>query len=238
MADLKQGTTIGGNEALHAGNFNTSNYPEFIGEKGQTGAQGPTGPQGQKGQTGAQGPAGPTGPTGPTGEAGRTGNVGPTGPTGPAGTAIGSASFGIIPQPYGGIATDIEFDPIIDSFGNPGWTYGPDLGFGTDVMYCTSGGFYLVSYTVTFRSNYANRSCFGLFAHLNNTGSGIAGSANVQYFRYSTYGQFSTVSATFVMDVEEGAQLRLRTSLLSGSFNHEVVTVSGAQNSIQFTKLT
>jgi hypothetical protein len=28
MADLKQGTTIGGNEALHTGNFNTSNYPK------------------------------------------------------------------------------------------------------------------------------------------------------------------------------------------------------------------
>jgi hypothetical protein len=143
-----------------------------------------------------------------------------------------------VAQPYGGAPVDIEFNAILDNFGSPGWTFGPDIGYGQDVMYCNTAGFYLISYSVTFRSNYANRSCFGLFAHLNNTGSGIHGSANVQYFRYSTYGQFSTVSATFLVDVEEGAELRLRTSLLSGSFNHEVVTVGGAENTITFTKLT
>mgnify|MGYP000844557272 CR=1 FL=1 len=83
MAKLKTGTTIGGNEALHTGNFDPNTYPQFIGPAGptgptgSTGAQGPTGPQGVKGDTGN------TGPTGPTGAASTV--AGPTGPTGPQG---------------------------------------------------------------------------------------------------------------------------------------------------------
>ena len=61
MADLKQGTTVGGNEVLHTGNFITANYPGF------------------KGSTGAQGAKGATGPTGATGPQGATGNTGATG---------------------------------------------------------------------------------------------------------------------------------------------------------------
>ena len=49
MADLKQGTTVGGNEVLHTGNFNVTNYSGF---KGAQGAQGPTGAQGGTGATG------------------------------------------------------------------------------------------------------------------------------------------------------------------------------------------
>ena len=34
MADLKQGTTVGGNEVLHTGNFTVANYPGFKGDTG------------------------------------------------------------------------------------------------------------------------------------------------------------------------------------------------------------
>ena len=34
MADLKQGTTVGGNEVLHTGNFNITNYSGFKGAQG------------------------------------------------------------------------------------------------------------------------------------------------------------------------------------------------------------
>ena len=53
MADLKQGTTVGGNEVLHTGNFITANYPGFKGATGAQGAKGATGPQGATGPKGA-----------------------------------------------------------------------------------------------------------------------------------------------------------------------------------------
>src|SRR6056300_1099724 len=91
MADLKQGTTVGGNEVLHTGNFKVSNYPGF---KGDTGAQGPTGPQGAQGPTGAQGPQGAQGTKGHTGAQGAKGNTGATGPVGPVGPQGGGGAQG------------------------------------------------------------------------------------------------------------------------------------------------
>jgi len=69
MADLRQGTTVGGNTVLTSGNFDPSNYP---GMQGAQGRQGPTGP------TGAQGRQGPTGPGGGSGPQGRQGPIGPS----------------------------------------------------------------------------------------------------------------------------------------------------------------
>ena len=105
MAKLKTGTTIGGNEALHTGNFNPSNYPQFIGATGATGPTGPqgatgsTGPSGTSGVNGGPGPTGPqgsTGPTGPAGTSGVNGGPGPTGPTGPTGSPGANGTSGQI----------------------------------------------------------------------------------------------------------------------------------------------
>ena len=119
MADLKQGTTIGGNEALHAGNFNTSNYPEFIGDKGQ---KGQTGAQGATGAGGAQGPTGPGGATGPkgqkgeigaTGAGGATGQKGQTGATGPTLSVSNNVNNRIITA-TGGASVNAESNLTFD----------------------------------------------------------------------------------------------------------------------------
>lgn len=99
LGDLKVtgNAKVNGGTVLHTNNFNTTDYPEFIGPTGPTGATGatgstgPTGPQGSTGATGSTGPTGPqgstgaTGSTGPTGPQGIQGKVGPTGATGSTG---------------------------------------------------------------------------------------------------------------------------------------------------------
>ena len=87
MADLKQGTTIGGNEALHTGNFNPTNFPAFVGPRGATGATGATGAQGPAGSNGTNGSNGAKGDKGDQGDRGAAGATGATGPQGPAGPA-------------------------------------------------------------------------------------------------------------------------------------------------------
>ena len=63
-------------------NFDTDNFPQFIGPTGPTGALGPTGSTGAIGPTGPQGLIGPTGPQGELGPTGPQGELGPTGPQG------------------------------------------------------------------------------------------------------------------------------------------------------------
>ena len=88
MADLRQGTTVGGNTVLTSGNFDPANYPGMQGAQGRQGPTGPgggTGPQGRQGPTGPGGGSGPQGRQGPTGPGGPGGNQGRQGPTGPGG---------------------------------------------------------------------------------------------------------------------------------------------------------
>jgi hypothetical protein len=65
--------------ALTEVNFNTENYPQFIGPTGPSGENGAVGPTGATGESGAIGPTGPSGEEGPVGP---TGSIGATGPTG------------------------------------------------------------------------------------------------------------------------------------------------------------
>ena len=106
MADLKQGTTVGGNEVLHAGNFNPANFLTMKGDVGGKGAPGAKGATGAKGAPGADsavegpkgapganstvaGPKGEVGAKGATGAKGAPGAKGATGAPGAASTVAG-----------------------------------------------------------------------------------------------------------------------------------------------------
>ena len=75
-------------------------------------------------------------------------------------------------------------------------------------------GLYMISYSVTFESGYANRSSFGLQVregHPLGGNSVLFGSNNVQYFRFNTYGQYSTVTTTFTVDLAAAQEFWLST---------------------------
>ena len=86
-------------------------------------------------------------------------------------------------------------------------------------------GIYLIAISATWKSNVAARSQWGHYvikvdSELGDMGT-MAGSANVQYMRWNTYGEYSSSSSTFAVRIgrtQEG--LRIRTKLASGTANH------------------
>lgn len=81
----------------------------------------------------------------------------------------------------------------------------------------TDVGYYQISYSIHIQSLYANRSTVGI--KMTGPNGNIPGSANHQYFRYSSYGSQNTLSATFYYSHEfpTPADLMLATYLIYGS---------------------
>jgi hypothetical protein len=81
-----------------------------------------------------------------------------------------------------------------------------------------------MEYQFTFKSNYANRSCFGIVPIETNTMMTFDEGQNVQYFRYNTYGEYSTISGTFIINPPVYGGMGFMTRLLSGSANHTIIS--------------
>ena len=98
----------------------------------------------------------------------------------------------------------------------------------------------MIHYSITFRSFYANRSVVGVLmkaGDVNGVNSAVYGSANVQYLRYNTYGQWSTVSSTFTVDLSANQSIWLETVLLNGSGPFQVTAVGGAPSTLTITRI-
>ena len=110
------------------------------------------------------------------------------------------------------------------------------MGYSQGNIYLDAGGLYEVSYSVTFRSNYANRSCFGLVGYSPIEGTYIRGSRNVQYFRYNSYGQYTTISGTFYWSAPDVAILQIHTELLSGAASHQTFDSTNTRSNMIYVK--
>lgn len=134
------------------------------GRTGATGATGRTGATGATGNTGATGPnaipgGGPTGPTGATGPAGsqgipgNNGNTGATGPTGSSNAVPGvfANAYTLLTQTSASGPWVIRLDTLSDATSD--FTLDPSGGLKITTGPATAGR-YLVSYDVSFNSNY------------------------------------------------------------------------------------
>ena len=110
------------------------------------------------------------------------------------------------------------------------------MGYNGGDIYIGSAGLYEVSYSVTFRSNYANRSSFGLVGYSPVEGTYIRGSRNVQYFRFNSYGEYATISGTFYWSGPAGGILQIRTELLSGSASHQTFDSTNTRSNMIYVK--
>ena len=114
----------------------------------------------------------------------------------------------------------------------------PDLsGYGFTT---TTSGVFMITYSITFESGYANRSSFGVQVRSGEprgANSAMLGSNNVQYFRHNAYGHRSTVTSTFVVDMGAGEKAWLSTILLDGSGPFTSIVVDGTPGIVTVTRL-
>lgn len=96
-------------------------------------------------------------------------------------------------------------------------------------------GTYLVSWNITWQSDYANRSTWGASALLD--GSAIQGGTDIQYLRYNTYGHKSTTATTFAVTATAGQMLSFQTFLHSGAANHRVTSTNGDGGAITIIRI-
>ena len=111
-----------------------------------------------------------------------------------------------------------------------------DTSLANNQITLTSGGQYLISWNINWQSLYANRSTFG--ASCTHSGTTIAGSTNLQYFRYNTYGHKSTTGCTFLYDATAGDRIQWETFLHAGSVNHKVTSTDGDPGAISIIRLS
>ena len=93
----------------------------------------------------------------------------------------------------------------------------------------TAAGTYKFDYAITLRSYYANRACVGFIAkkydRFGANPVSVKGSQNTQYFRYNTYGEYNTLTASFYVVASANEQVKLQFLIKSGAGNHR--TISG-----------
>jgi hypothetical protein len=82
----------------------------------------------------------------------------------------------------------------------------------------------MLTYAVTLKNNVAARNCVGFYLKGSGGGaSNVTGSAAYEYFRYNTYGEFSTLTCTTIFVGTYGNQFQLTSgNALDGSWNHTV----------------
>jgi len=105
---------------------------------------------------------------------------------------------------------------------------GTNVDISSNQITISATGTYLCTYSVTLKSNYANRSCVGFYLKQVTGGStNPIGSAAIQYFRQNTYGDFSTLSACFIFQASASSAYELTTSnALDGAWNHSTQSAS------------
>jgi hypothetical protein len=187
--------------------------PGTLGDTGPTGADGAAGAAGAAGETGPTGTAGVTGPTGDSGDTGPTGATGAAGVTGPRGAAGVNGDAGHT-GPTG--ATNLTqfggaFANPLNSFSTTSTVTIPLTGpnftsllqgmSGEEGVLCiTTGGQYLISYTVNVSSSPSGVFEFAV-STISNFPTNIAGSsqaADVENFN------LISVSNNFIQTLASG----------------------------------
>jgi hypothetical protein len=88
-------------------------------------------------------------------------------------------------------------------------------------------GHYEIRYQFTAKNNYANRCVVG--AQVTDSGNNtLLGSRNFDYLRYTTYGEYASIQATFYVDLDANATVFLKTAIRSGSLNYTLDSETGA----------
>ena len=178
------------------------------------GATGATGATGAKGNTGSQGGQGAKGNTGSQGAQGATG----------AATVYTPAIFSIAAN-QAFTATGAILTNVLNV------QSGTDISMSGGTITLATVGTYRMDYAITLRSYYANRACVGFVAkkydRFGSNAVNIKGSQNTQYFRFNSYGEYNTLTASFYV-VTTGAsdQVKLTFLIKSGAADHR--TISGS----------
>jgi hypothetical protein len=88
-------------------------------------------------------------------------------------------------------------------------------------------GHYEIRYQFTAKNNYADRCVVG--AQVTDSGNNtLLGSRNFDYLRYTTYGEYASIQATFYVDLDANATVFLKTAIRSGSLNYTIDSETGA----------
>lgn len=88
-------------------------------------------------------------------------------------------------------------------------------------------GYYEIRYQFVAKNNYADRCVVG--AQVTDSGNNtFLGSRSFEYLRYTTYGEYATIQATFYATIDSGATVFLKSAIRSGSLNYTLDSETGA----------
>ncbi len=116
---------------------------------------------------------------------------------------------------------------------------GDNITISSNTITVGATGAYLLTYAVTLKNNLAARNCVGFYLKgSGGSASNVDGSAAYEYFRYNTYGEFSSLTACVMFYATSGNQFQLTAgNALDGSWNHTVQS-AGVYRGLSITRLS
>jgi hypothetical protein len=176
------------------------------------------------------GPQGPNGEFGDKGQKGQTGATGPQGPSGTNGTGYDPCVCTVNSQTISAAQATIAITQT---------NAGDNITISSNTITVGATGTYLLTYAVTLQNNLAARNCVGFYVKgSGGSASNVDGSASYEYFRYNTYGEFSSLTACVMFHATSGNQFQLTAgNALDGSWNHTVQS-AGVYRGLSITRLS